>query len=103
MIVGEIKAPMRPPRFRLRSLLIAVAVVAIGMGALALWRRSVSLKRQAMHHALRGIVLEAEAGSGPDAARWHRRADWHYQMSRKYLAASSRPWLPVEPDPPEPR
>jgi hypothetical protein len=34
----------------------------------------------------------------------HRKlADYHAGLRRKYLAAASRPWLTVEPDPPPPR
>ena len=31
-----------------------------------------------------------------------RRADYHGAMRRKYERAARYPWLPVEPDPPEP-
>ena len=30
------------------------------------------------------------------------RGEWHLRMSRRYEAAVSRPWLPVEVDPPPP-
>ncbi len=28
---------------------------------------------------------------------------WHEELAEKYQYASSRPWYPVEPDPPAPR
>ncbi len=31
------------------------------------------------------------------------QADYHAVLARKYQAAASHPWLPVEPDPPPPR
>jgi hypothetical protein len=31
------------------------------------------------------------------------RANYHAMLARKYQAAASHPWLPVEPDPPPPR
>jgi hypothetical protein len=31
-----------------------------------------------------------------------RKIDYHAAMARKYRAAARHPWLPVEPDPPEP-
>jgi hypothetical protein len=30
-------------------------------------------------------------------------ATWHEAMARKYRQAARNPWLPVEPDPPEPK
>jgi hypothetical protein len=33
---------------------------------------------------------------------WHRKAEYHAAMARKYRRVASFPWLPVEPDPPEP-
>jgi hypothetical protein len=30
-------------------------------------------------------------------------ATWHQAMARKYRQAARKPWLPVEPDPPEPK
>jgi hypothetical protein len=32
-----------------------------------------------------------------------KRADYHAALARKYAIAASRPWLPVEPDPPPPK
>ena len=32
-----------------------------------------------------------------------RLAEYHARMKEKYEAARRRPWLPVEPDPPEPK
>jgi hypothetical protein len=34
--------------------------------------------------------------------RFRKLADHHAELVRKYLAAAGCPWLPVEPDPPEP-
>ena len=31
------------------------------------------------------------------------RFEWHRRLGKKYRRAASRPWLPVWPDPPEPR
>ena len=33
----------------------------------------------------------------------NRRLEWLYVMSIKYERAARYPWLPVEPDPPEPK
>jgi hypothetical protein len=34
---------------------------------------------------------------------WKRLVAYHAAMARKYENAARHPWLPVEPDPPEPR
>jgi hypothetical protein len=36
------------------------------------------------------------------ASKYRRQAEYHAVLGRKYKAAASRPWLPVEPDPPPP-
>ena len=35
-------------------------------------------------------------------ALWHRKREYHAAMARKYRYVARFPWLPVEPDPPEP-
>jgi hypothetical protein len=42
---------MRFPRFRLRTILIAEAVAALGLGGGIMWHRCVSLREQAASHA----------------------------------------------------
>jgi hypothetical protein len=37
-----------------------------------------------------------------EAAKWEELVIYHMQMRRKYERAAWFPWLPVEPDPPEP-
>jgi hypothetical protein len=36
-------------------------------------------------------------------ASWWKRATYHAALRRKYERAARYPWLPVEPDPPEPQ
>jgi hypothetical protein len=31
------------------------------------------------------------------------KVEWHGRLKSKYERAAARPWLPVEPDPPEPK
>ncbi len=33
---------------------------------------------------------------------WHRQVEYHAAMARKYRYVALFPWLPIEPDPPEP-
>jgi hypothetical protein len=38
-----------------------------------------------------------------DKVRMHRIAQYHAHLASKYERAVSRPWLPLDPDPPEPQ
>jgi hypothetical protein len=146
---------MTPPRFRLRTLLFAVAVVAVVLGsgieAARLGRLARAYRQQAARHErlrVRCSHLGEETidrflfgvhhrppsevrRPGLDDARgrftltvedydpdwvseygraevayeirgWGREAIRHARLKEKYLRAAARPWLPVEPDPPEP-
>jgi hypothetical protein len=110
---------MSPPRFRLRTLLVAVAVAAVVLGAVMMARRAGDRRARAIRHA----KAEAEARRHLDAYRGGRvelprcltleevealtsrieeSVVFHAGMARKYERAAARPWLTVEPDPPEP-
>jgi hypothetical protein len=118
---------MPPPRFRLRSLLIAVAVVAATMGggvesARVIQAWNISRERAAMYaqweQADRTFIRNAGqmarglSDSHGDSLyrgilqeridRAQRRADDLARLRRKWEHAAVRPWLPVEPDPPAP-
>jgi hypothetical protein len=106
---------MTPPRFRLRTLLIAVAVAGIVSGLAAL--------RQRRAHFLELAALHERAESEPRVISVHfreevpveermkvwrqinasdKRAKYHHLLRVKYECAAARPWLPVAPDPPPP-
>ena len=112
---------MRPPRLRLRvrTLLLAVGVVALILGGVILVRRSADYRRLAAFHeqmerrkaqAVLGIENLARAATDPenivriraDAAYEARIGRHHAAMKAKYLRAASRPWESVPPDPPPP-
>jgi hypothetical protein len=108
---------MRLPRMTTRRWMVAVAVMAAGLWVIVLGARSHSYAIRAGHHGLmeahnRWIIEEYEAGrlfhSGPAdqltvrADRCRRLITYHATLRRNYELASSRPWMPVEPDPPEP-
>ncbi len=38
-----------------------------------------------------------------EAAKWEKLVIYHFRLRRKYEWAASFPWLPVSPDPPEPK
>jgi hypothetical protein len=102
---------MRPPRFRLRTLLIAVAVVSVALGGELMRRRRISHREQAASHSdaeelSRAYADDARGQPGPIAPQrvaWGEvLAAYHAAMSRKYERAARYPWLPVAPDPPPP-
>jgi hypothetical protein len=143
---------MRWPRFRLRTLLIVVAVAALlteggfwiarvkGHADLrwetaSLYDAMAGNYRRDERLFLRSAVAYAEgaeryarmseeARDGDRASRWReqsaslrksmsrsradaalcsRRAGHYEQLARKYRRLAARPWLPLEPDPPEPK
>jgi hypothetical protein len=110
------------PRFTVRRLMIAVAIVAIFLGVW-LWaeRRRARLDALASWHD-RQVVCVFKGYIGPDdeiiweptsrplkmgdppvSLRQQRISTWHRQFAQKYWRAARYPWLPVEPDPPEPK
>jgi hypothetical protein len=110
---------MSTPRFRLRTLLIAVAVVGVVLGAGMMRRRRSILHEKAAHHRaigrrqaakVRGIEELARAATTAreaaetraDARVEARIGEYHAALARKYQRAAARPWLPVAPDPPPP-
>ena len=102
--------------------MVAVAVIGllIGGGALLVrQRRDYFLTLAQSHHnevdssMARGTALKSRLGSTSemsaetgqlyrDYERMRDRADHHAAMAHKYEHAARYPWLPVEPDPPEP-
>jgi hypothetical protein len=98
---------MRLPRPRptIRWMMIVVAVAALLMGGAVgvqrlPHRRATFLSRATYHE---GKVRFYWHMRGMDSRARRLRIDYHGAMSRKYRAAALKPWLPVEPDPPEPQ
>ena len=90
---------MRPPCFRLRTLLVAVAVVGAVFGVEVMRRRrAYYLDRASGHFIAAAPYTPGYFGDHPDPAK----AAFHEAMRRKYERAAARPWLPVAPDPPPP-
>jgi len=85
-------------RFRIRTLMIAVAVAGAALGAW-IWierRRTEFIERAAAHQ--RWVIVGCRV-----VPRWAlRKSDYHEALAGKYRAAARRPWLPVPPDPPPP-
>ena len=110
---------MISPRLSLRLAMILVAVVALAIAgtreATRRYREAVAFHEQKLiHHRTNAAMLRFS----PDPPAWlpsplpppspaeldatRRAAEYHEAMALKYERAARYPWLPVEPDPPEP-
>ena len=107
---------MKLPRLTVRSLMIAVAIVAIlAGGKMEGDRRSVRFRRLWAEHSLVmepniDKVKESLALRPGDRSDWAvearkavARTEYHGKLVVKYDLAARYPWLPVWPDPPEPK
>jgi hypothetical protein len=89
-----------------------------GMEAMSRWLDPLGRDQSQEIDPLRGLIEEqrritGDAGLHEDLraldelerilAPWHRQVEYHAAMVRKYRGVARYPWLPVEPDPPEPR
>jgi hypothetical protein len=83
---------MRLPRMTTRRWMVAVAVAAV-LSALGgeLWRRSVAYSALADRYFGRAAIWSDT-----------KKIDRDMALSDRYRRAARYPWLPVEPDPPEP-
>jgi hypothetical protein len=114
---------MKPPRIRLRSLMIIIAISAIATWGYTLWRRSAEYASKAeqcevevfmykenldridyeeeapFHNRKRTSFSEEETIKRNQYEHLLRYAE---RLGRKYRRAARFPWLPVEPDPPPP-
>jgi hypothetical protein len=92
-------------------MMVVVAVVPLLLGVVAILRRRTHFQRLADYHADAARQLRSSHGSAirPSGAYVHipltppSLADYHEDLAGKYQRAAGYPWLPVEPDPPEPK
>jgi hypothetical protein len=96
------------PRFRfsVRGMMAAVAVVGMLTGLYILGQRAALCLNRSVIHELRASGLEQRLAGGPAADRLEpirSQLGHHRRMQAKYDRAARRPWLPVAPDPPEPK
>jgi len=94
------------PRFRIRTLMIAVAVVA---GSLVSIPRAYEHNRQCMQKAAfygmrhgQGVAARQAAGGRLLDKADDAGVEWFEFMERKYRRAAWMPWLLLWPDPPDP-
>jgi hypothetical protein len=111
MFFPEVPA-MRFPRvrFRVRTMMVAVAVVSAIFFTSDMWSRSAEYQTQANWHAAQefrfspsyddskyiGFPPSPPLSPGRKAHLWKL----HARMKDKYARAAHRPWAYVEPDPP---
>ena len=85
---------MRLPRMTTRQRMVAVGAVGLSLGTYRMLR---SIEDFRMECAVQMLIHDVE----PDFKN-PRKAVYHAAMLRKWKRACDYPWLPVEPDPPEP-
>jgi hypothetical protein len=119
LILATVGGLMFSVRFTMRRIVVAVAVIAIVLGALVtMGRRIRRFDGLATYHEsqIMGVMygtpgpdrtmtfsLSSHDRNGRPLPPQQQIIDrWHFQMKERYRRAAVRPWLPIEPDPPEP-
>jgi hypothetical protein len=102
------------PRFTVRRLMVAIAILALVFGAIA-WvaemrARSAAYRRRAFEFS--GATMRRGTADYTPDGRWVLRFDnendllndaWKWRMAAKYLRLSYYPWLAAEADAPPPQ
>ena len=108
---------MRLPRMTTRRWMVAVAVVGLLMatalsGYRLKQRRDHYLSRAQLHKQNAAFLMQVCETNRIIRTHWSRDdylsalcriSGYHAAMAAKYRHAARYPWLPVEPDPPEPK
>lgn len=93
------------PRFTVRRMMLAVALLAVLLGADKLRQQSAQYRERAEECAIyetdsRGVLMDE---GDPDRRVFlAREAEYYSRLKAKYERAARYPWLPVKPDSPEP-
>jgi len=91
---------MRPPRFRVRTLMLTVAVVALLIWGSTMGARSLDYYRRASFYGTQEYGWRDTATEGRFRAEFCTEcAEYFAQLAGKYRHAMWRPWTPVVPDP----
>jgi hypothetical protein len=93
-------------------MMLLVAGAGTIFGASAEWqRRRDRFSRLAEYHEASSRItwacgkrsFSATNDLGEDVRGWSSaRIEWHNRLGEKYRRAAGRPWMAVEPDPPQP-
>jgi hypothetical protein len=107
---------MRLPRvrFTIRRLMVVVATVALALAIrIEITRirlRSLDYQLRALDHSLAAMRYDGRPALScrgpielPSSVCNPRRAAYHAAKSRKWAEAAEHAWLPVTPEPPEPK
>ena len=86
---------MRPPSFRVRTLMVMVAVVALLVWGANMGLQSYEYYARARMHADQEAYWRAESSSEAAA----KTAAYHARLTAKCRRAMWCPWMDVEPDP----
>jgi hypothetical protein len=78
--------------------MIAVLIASVLLSGFVMLRRAAHFMRLAAVHEHLAYQLRPAAGPSTDP----KGADHNEKLARMYQRAATRPWLPVEPDPPPP-
>jgi hypothetical protein len=91
---------MRLPRFRVRTLLVLVAAVAVLIWGSLTGLRSYGYYRRASFFASQEYGWRQIAARGRSDVNFASEcAEYFARLTRKYRRATWRPWMPVAPDP----
>ena len=93
---------MRLPHFRVRTLMIAVGVVALLIWGAMMASQSYDYYRRAREYGAqeRGWREIASRNRPPEWKQFHSECVQYFaRLSAKYRQAMWRPWVPVAPDP----
>ena len=97
------------PKLRVRTLMVLVAVIALGVWGEQMRRRRAYCLRKSLEHRTKLLMTSFHFSQrllSPEDEEKLRRtyphAAWHLEVSDAYLRCASRPWQPVPPEPPEP-
>jgi hypothetical protein len=82
--------------------MVAVAIVALSIAAEQMRRKSTRYRERAERHANIEHAHRELAALLPPLRSSAWLAAYHAELRRKYEHAARYPWLPVEPDTPEP-
>ena len=87
-------------RFTLRRMMVGVAVVGIILASINMQRRRRALLWRAEFEGDVATLLQSNRRHG---AAPTELIHYHSALQAKYAGATRYPWLPVAPDPPEPK
>jgi hypothetical protein len=91
---------MRLPRFRVRTQMVIVALVALLIWGAMMGSRSYDYYRRAAEYGFNERGWRETAARRREWAQFGSQcAEYYAQLAEKYRRAMWRPWMPLAPDP----